>query len=395
MVKADPIWFFFPPIINNTVGEIHGAAVAVFGYNVSTPIDCFNITFTAQNTPGTSLLTLHDVIITNPNGQQIYPVINNGQVTIVGTVNHPPVFGTPSPANGSTGQPLSFTWSIPISDLEGDLFDWSIQCSNGQSNSGSGSGNGTKSLSLSGLSYLTTYIVWVNATDPVGSGQYTRAWYTFTTKQFENQPSNTPGNPNPGNGAVNVNVNTILSWSCSDPDGDPLTFDVYFGTDYPPALVSSNQTNKTYNPGKMNFSTHYYWRIIAWDNHNASTSAPIWDFTTSANTPPKTPSAPSGPTSGKQGVVYEYTAVTTDSDNDRIYYQFDWGDGSNSGWIGPYNSGEQASASHSWVKGTYSVRVKAKDSNNAESGWSDPITVKIPRTMDVKPQILNRIIQVL
>ena len=42
--------------------------------------------------------------------------------------------------------------------------------------------NGTKSLSLSGLTYSTTYKIWVNATDPTGSGLYTRKWYTFTTK---------------------------------------------------------------------------------------------------------------------------------------------------------------------------------------------------------------------
>ena len=34
-----------------------------------------------------------------------------------------------------------------------------------------GASNGTKSLSLSGLTYSTTYKVWVNATDPTGSNQ--------------------------------------------------------------------------------------------------------------------------------------------------------------------------------------------------------------------------------
>ena len=97
-------------------------------------------------------------------------------------VNNPPVFGSPSPANGSTNNFLSLTWSIQINDPEGDLFSWTIQCSNGQVNSGTGASNGTKSLSLSGLVYSRTYKVWVNATDPNGSGLYTRKWYTFTTQ---------------------------------------------------------------------------------------------------------------------------------------------------------------------------------------------------------------------
>ncbi|HIH29094.1 MAG TPA: hypothetical protein HA260_04755 [Thermoplasmata archaeon] len=96
-------------------------------------------------------------------------------------VNSPPVFGAPSPANGSGGNPLSFTWSIPINDPDSNTFSWSLQCSNGQTNSGTGATNGTKTLALSGLTLSMTYTVWVNATDSGGSGLYTRRWYTFST----------------------------------------------------------------------------------------------------------------------------------------------------------------------------------------------------------------------
>jgi hypothetical protein len=96
--------------------------------------------------------------------------------------NLPPIFGSPSPSNGSTNSPLSLIWSIPINDTEGDAFSWTIECSNGQTNSNIGAANGMKSLSLSGLAYLTTYKVWVNATDSTDSGLYTREWYNFTTE---------------------------------------------------------------------------------------------------------------------------------------------------------------------------------------------------------------------
>ena len=94
----------------------------------------------------------------------------------------PPIFGSPTPENGSIGNPLDLTWSIPINDPEGDPFSWTIQCSNGQSTSGTNEMNGTKSLILTNLAPSTTYTVWVNATDPDGSGLYTRAWYTFITR---------------------------------------------------------------------------------------------------------------------------------------------------------------------------------------------------------------------
>ncbi|MCX6671916.1 MAG: leucine-rich repeat protein, partial [Euryarchaeota archaeon] len=93
--------------------------------------------------------------------------------------NNPPVFGMPSPTNGSTGNSPNFSWSIPIDDPEGNTFTWTIQCSNGQTNSATGAANGTKSLSLSGLAYSTMYNVWVNTTDATGNGLYTREWYTF------------------------------------------------------------------------------------------------------------------------------------------------------------------------------------------------------------------------
>lgn len=48
--------------------------------------------------------------------------------------------------------------------------------------------------------------------------------------------------------------------SDSNPDGDTVTYDVYFGTSSPPPLVSSAQAAATYDPGTLSYSTTYYWR---------------------------------------------------------------------------------------------------------------------------------------
>ena len=92
------------------------------------------------------------------------------------------MFGTPTPTNGSTNNPINLSWSIPINDPEGDHFSWTIQCNNGQTNNGTNATNGTKTLTLTELVYNTTYTVWVNATDPTSSGSYTRKYYIFTTE---------------------------------------------------------------------------------------------------------------------------------------------------------------------------------------------------------------------
>ncbi|HIH28993.1 MAG TPA: hypothetical protein HA260_04220, partial [Thermoplasmata archaeon] len=62
----------------------------------------------------------------------------------------------------------------------------------------------------------------------------------------------------------------------------------------------------------------------------------------------------------------------------QIYYLFDWGDGSNSGWLGPFDSGVTGVASHIWTTlGTFNVKVKARDVWGAGSFWSDALVVTI------------------
>ncbi|HWR64304.1 MAG TPA: M28 family peptidase [Candidatus Thermoplasmatota archaeon] len=93
--------------------------------------------------------------------------------------------------------------------------------------------------------------------------------------------------------------------------------------------------------------------------------------------PPATPVL-TGPNSGVIDEMYTYHAVTTEPDGENVYYYFDWGDGTNSGWIGPFNSGQEGAAQKSWnSEGTYTVKAKAKDINGVQSSWSTPIVVTI------------------
>jgi hypothetical protein len=160
--------------------------------------------------------------------------------TFTTTGNLPPAFGTPSPINGSLNQSLSLTWGIPINDPEGDTFTWFIQCSNGQNNSSTSATNGTKSLTLSGLVYTTAYTIWVNATDPTGSGLTVRRWYIFNTK------SNLPpvfGTPIPANGSIVK----ITSWSIpiNDPEGDTFTWSIQCSNGQTNSAASATNGTKT------------------------------------------------------------------------------------------------------------------------------------------------------
>jgi hypothetical protein len=93
------------------------------------------------------------------------------------------------------------------------------------------------------------------------------------------------------------------------------------------------------------------------------------------NHPPTVPEIPSGETFGIRGDIYSYSTSATDPDyGDSVaYYIFDWGDGTTIQTIG-----DSCSASHKWNRrGTYSVKAKAIDNHQADSGWSAGLEVRI------------------
>ena len=97
-----------------------------------------------------------------------------------------------------------------------------------------------------------------------------------------------------------------------------------------------------------------------------------------ASIPPSKPEKPSGNTTGKNGVEYTYSSSSKDPNSDQIFYNFSWGEGNYSGWMGPYNSEEIVTASHAWtVSGKYKVKVIAKDEEGLLSTWSTSLSIDI------------------
>ena len=104
-----------------------------------------------------------------------------------------------------------------------------------------------------------------------------------STGSLNNSPA-VPSNPTPSHNSMGLAISLTLSWSCSDPDGDALTYDVYFGTDSNPiTTISTNQSAQNIShSGLTNFTT-YYWKVVAKDNKGGSTSSPVWIFHTVAS----------------------------------------------------------------------------------------------------------------
>jgi hypothetical protein len=304
--------------------------------------------------------------------------------------NSPPVFGTPSPANNSTNNPTSLIWSIPISDPEGNKINWTIQCSNGKSSNATGASNGTKSLALSGLSYLTVYKVWVNATDPTGSTLITSKWYNFSTK------ANLPpvfGSPSPLNGSTSNPFSFTWSIPINDSEGNTFSWTIQCSN----GQVSNgtgaiNGTKSLVISGLTNSTSYKVW-VNATDPTGSGLYTRKWYiFTTIVGLPPNPPTI-NGPASGKVGVSYVYYFLTADPDGDDVYYRIDWGDGLVTEWIGPYHSSQLVLASHSFSSiGTSIIKCQAKDTHGLLSNWGQLI-VTMPKEMTHIPSPILKLIE--
>jgi len=118
-----------------------------------------------------------------------------------------------------------------------------------------------------------------------------------------------------------------------------------------------------------------------------------WNF---SNDSPNKPSKPVGQINGKIRQEYSYTTNTTDPDGNQVYYNWSWGDNTYSGWIGPYDSGEKINESHIWtIKDNYEIKVKARDIYGAESDWSEPLTIRMPKTYtyNTKMELLLKMLE--
>ncbi|MEM4368648.1 MAG: carbohydrate binding domain-containing protein, partial [Candidatus Anstonellales archaeon] len=183
-----------------------------------------------------------------------------------------------------------------------------------------------------------------------------------------------------------------LSWTAPNVP-DINHYKIYYDTDNPnPPYTGTGATagNSPINVGNVtsyilsglvNFVT-YYITITCVDNTNLESTYSTVISTTPfprPNTPPSTPAKPTGPSIVAVGSQANFSTIATDPDENQIRYGWDWdGDGVVDEWTGYYDSGQICSISHYWNSaGNYQVRVKAQDTDGAESNFSEPLNVTV------------------
>jgi hypothetical protein len=91
------------------------------------------------------------------------------------------------------------------------------------------------------------------------------------------------------------------------------------------------------------------------------------------------------------GVSYNYSTNSTDPNNDKITYGWDWnGDGTVDQWTSLSNSGMTINTAHSFTStGTYNIKVLAEDEHGAQSTFSETLRVTITSSPPNKPSKPN------
>jgi len=303
-------WYASTGATSYTLQVSDGNSFNSFAYNQSVP-------GTSQQITGliNSKQYFWRVYATNSYGTSAVSSVWNFTTAAGGTAPQAPLLLSPS--NGATNVGLAPTLSWYAST---GATSYTLQVSTNSSFTSYVYNQGVTSTSqpISGLNNLTPYFWHVSATNSYGASAWSTTW-SFTTVSVANSPPIVPSNPNPVNGATGISVSPTLSWSCSDPEGDPLTYDVYFGTSSNPPLVASNRTTGSYSPGTLSNGMTYFWKIIAKDNHSNSTTGPLWTFTTFAGgTAPPAPNL-SSPANNAINIALPPTLTWSASTNAASY----------------------------------------------------------------------------
>jgi len=137
-----------------------------------------------------------------------------------------------------------------------------------------------------------TYGIVMEGYENAGEAEWQLYWQSPSMpRQLVPQAALSPpikaSNPKPSNGAVDVKQTQILSWS---PGENAASHEVYFGTDEE-AVRDANTSSpeykgtktlgsESYDSGKLEWDTAYYWRVDEVEADGTIQTGNVWSFTT-------------------------------------------------------------------------------------------------------------------
>jgi PKD repeat protein len=96
-----------------------------------------------------------------------------------------------------------------------------------------------------------------------------------------NRPPGKPVYTSPDNYSTLIPSSVKLSWLCTDPENDPLTYDVFLG--YDPTIlyrIKSGITASEFTVTSLDKGSNYFWQIAAHDPNGNYVPGDVWRFST-------------------------------------------------------------------------------------------------------------------
>jgi len=203
------------------------------------------------------------------------PIVENTAPTVPNLV---------APTNGllCAESSLDFSWNAST-DSEGDRITYLIQIATDNSFSKDlqeklVSDTKTNFTLLNGVQYYWR----VSAKDAKNESSGYSAVREFFS-EGEGISNHVPFIPKLVQPAINAVINgttVSLAWTSSDQGNDPLTFDVFLGTNNPPTTKVGDNQSETTLIVNLNASTDYFWKVVVKDDKGGETIGQVWNFKT-------------------------------------------------------------------------------------------------------------------
>ena len=201
--------------------------------------------------------------------------VRGGQNELAGHL----VIKTPMQASSwLTGRPMTITWQTPP-EIAGNVKIW-VSHDGGKNFSTvvaeSTANDGHHEWTVTGPDSFNAMLK-IEPVDEPSKGTV-QGLFRIWTNLLPSEPSA----PSPPDQALDQSETTQLSWGASeDPEGDPVTYDVYLGTSSTlTEPVAAALTPTTYDPGTLKCNEIYFWKIAACDSYDDCAEGPVWSYST-------------------------------------------------------------------------------------------------------------------
>ncbi|MFB6320140.1 hypothetical protein [Saccharicrinis sp. FJH54] len=265
------------------------------------------------------------------------------------------------PVNNSSDQGLFLTLKWKCSDPDGDDLSYDVYFDDADASTLVTEDHSDTTWTTGSLNFNTTYYWKVIANDNNGNLVSSEVW-SFTT--LANLAPEQPELLAPANNST-TGINALdLKWRCSDPDGDDLSYDVYFDDADASTLVTEDHSDTTWTTGSLNFNTTYYWKVIANDNNGNLVSSEVWSFTTLANLAPEQPELLAPANNSTTGInALDLKWRCSDPEGDDLSYDVYFDDADASTLVSENQNDTTWSTGSLLLNTTYFWKIIAKDSN--------------------------------